>query len=177
MDLTTFNRLITTYQEIAYDLACYILCDRERAVDVVEASVTGLHRSSHDLDVHQFRCRLLANVVHSCMESIGARRPTLRREHAVVDWDASLNDLGASLTQLLPLNDAITNGLLAMDVGERLLLLLHDRYDCSNLETAAVIGLSPGVVRRRLIQSRIVLRNYLSEYGEFPPIGVRSSSQ
>jgi RNA polymerase sigma-70 factor (ECF subfamily) len=89
------------------------------------------------------------------------RRPELACEDPLPIETAAVYDTA----ERTGLRDAITQGLTALPVDQRLTLLLIDREDLTYRQVATIMDVSPGTVCSRLQRAREKLRAALREQG------------
>jgi RNA polymerase sigma-70 factor (ECF subfamily) len=101
---------------------------------------------------------IAGNLVRMHWRSEQRRLDAYARSAALGELAAPSSDAGLDLTQLTP---ALTRGLSVLPPGEREVLLLHAWAELSHKEIADVLGISGGLVRKRLQRARRYLSSQL----------------
>jgi RNA polymerase sigma-70 factor (ECF subfamily) len=127
-----------------------------------------------------FKAWLLRIVTNACYDQLRSkqRRPTTSLDDLPVETDHTtyLRDpakLPDELVERQELNRLIQDGILALPVEQRLVLVLSDVQGLPYQEIAQVTGISLGTVKSRLSRGRAKLRDYLQDRGELLPARYR----
>lgn len=175
-DLAAFNRLVLSYQTLAYNVSYRILGDGEAAADACQDAFLAAYRAVRHFRGSKdgsFKAWLLRIVTNSCYDQLRRlqRRPSDSLEDLMDDPDR--NGLLASAApgpeaQLLnrELERAISAGLNLLPTDQRTVLVLADVQGLDYQEVAQITRVSVGTVKSRLSRARARLRDYLRECGE-----------
>jgi RNA polymerase sigma factor (sigma-70 family) len=177
-DLDSFNRLVLTYQERAYNLAYRILGDPYSASDATQEAFLSAYRNLQGYRGGSFRAWILRIVTNACYDEL--RRRKRRPAVSLEEMDETLEDGEPDPWDRLGTADAgpesalleaerlraIEGCLAALPVEFRTVAILADVQGYAYEEVAAVIGSPIGTVKSRLARARARLRECLSQRGE-----------
>ena len=179
-DARAFNQLVLLYQTMVYNLAYRILSDPDAAADATQDAFLSAFKAMRKFRGGSFKAWLLRIVTNACYDQLRSkqRRPTTSLDDLPVDMDHTtyLRDpakLPDELVERQELNRVIQEGILALPVEQRLVLVLSDVQGLPYQEIAQVTGISLGTVKSRLSRGRAKLRDYLQDRGELLPARYR----
>jgi len=170
-DLDSFNRLVESYQRMAYNLALRMLGHSHAAEDATQEAFLSAWRSIGSFRGGNFRAWLLRITTNVCRDHLRK----LKR-HPLTSLDAMpLEPEGLSSSESpedyvlrREIGEHIQRGLASLPLEQRLTVILSDIQGLSYEEIAQVMGCSLGTVRSRLSRGRAQLRDYLVERELFP---------
>jgi len=170
-DLDSFNRLVESYQRMAYNLALRMLGHSHAAEDATQEAFFSAWRSIGSFRGGNFRAWLLRITANVCRDHLRK----LKR-HPLTSLDAMpLEPEGLSSSESpedyvlrREIGEHIQRGLASLPLEQRLTVILSDIQGLSYEEIAQVMGCSLGTVRSRLSRGRAQLRDYLVERELFP---------
>ena len=164
-DHHAFALIVGVHQERLNALVYHILQDRGATQDVVQDALLRAYRALPQfrgeaaLGTWLYRIAYTAAMDH--LRRQGRRPEVICEDPLPRGASATCNDS----TESSGLRDAITQGLTALPLDQRLTLLLVDREDLTYREVAAIMDVSPGTVCSRLQRAREKLRAALREQG------------
>jgi RNA polymerase sigma-70 factor (ECF subfamily) len=175
-DLASFNRLVLSYQGLAYNLAYRILGNGDAAADAAQDAFIKAYRNLGQYRGGSFKAWLLRIVTNVCYDQLRSlqRKPTNSLEDIAVDPEhaGQLVDsaerpgdyaLRQELGQLL--QEAIDR----LPPEQRMVMILSDVEGLSYEEIAQVMDTSLGTVKSRLSRARAKLRDFLLQRQELLP--------
>lgn len=175
-DTQAFNKLILTYQTLAYNVAYRTLHDPDAAADATQQAFISAFRALPGFRGGSFKAWLLRIVTNACYDQLrtAKRRPASSLDDMLVDPDHSvmLTDEGESPEDYALRQDlgrVIQNGLDELPPEQRLAVILYDIQGFSYQEIAQATGVSLGTVKSRLSRGRARLRDYLQREQELLP--------
>ncbi len=175
-DAQAFNKLILTYQTLAYNVAYRTLHDPEAAADATQQAFISAFRALPKFRGGSFKAWLLRIVTNACYDQLrrAKRRPASSLDDMLVDPDHSalLTDETESPEERAERQDlgyAIQKGLDELPPDQRMTVVLSDIQGFSYQEIAEVTGVSLGTVKSRLSRGRARLRDYLQREEELLP--------
>ena len=175
-DTQAFNKLILTYQALAYNVAYRTLHDPDAAADATQQAFISAFRALPGFRGGSFKAWLLRIVTNACYDQLrtAKRRPASSLDDMLVDPDHSvmLTDEGESPEDYALRQDlgrVIQNGLDELPPEQRLAVILCDIQGLSYQEIAQATGVSLGTVKSRLSRGRARLRDYLQREQELLP--------
>lgn len=175
-DTQAFNKLILTYQTLAYNVAYRTLHDPDAAADATQEAFISAFRALPGFRGGSFKAWLLRIVTNGCYDQLrtAKRRPASSLDDMLVDPDHSvmLTDEGESPEDYASRQDlgrVIQNGLDELPPEQRLAVILYDIQGFSYQEIAQATGVSLGTVKSRLSRGRARLRDYLQREQELLP--------
>ena len=179
-DVHAFNRLVRSYQRLAYNVAYRVLGDGENAADATQDAFLSAFRALPQFRGGSFKAWMLRIVTNECYDQL--RRKQRRPEDSLDDL-AMEADHSATFTdaQELPedyalrqeLGGAIQKGLMTLPPDQRTVIALADIQGYSYEEIAAIMGVAIGTVKSRLNRGRTRLRDLLLEQKELLPAPYR----
>jgi RNA polymerase sigma-70 factor (ECF subfamily) len=189
-DVSAFNQLVLSYQQIAYTVAFRMLGDADTAADITQEAFIAAFRSiSTFRGGSSFRAwllRITSNLVCDHWRHV-QRHPAESLEELTDEEESPsgsvLSSLAATDLEENPeasllkreLQELIQRGLQALPLDQRVAVVLCDVQGLSYEEIAAVTQATLGTVRSRIARGRARLRNYLSSHRELLPRSYRTS--
>lgn len=182
-DLAAFNRLVLSYQGLAYNLAYRILGNGESAADATQEAFIKAYRNLGQYRGGSFKAWLLRIVTNVCYDQLRSlqRKPTnslddmaVDSEHAgqLVDHAEQPGDYALRQELGRVLQQAIDH----LPAEQRMVMILSDVEGLSYEEIAQVMGTSLGTVKSRLSRARAKIRDFLLEHQELLPRRYRLES-
>jgi RNA polymerase sigma factor (sigma-70 family) len=175
-DAQAFNKLISAYQTLAYNVAYRTLHDPDDAADATQKAFVSAFRALPRFRGGSFKAWLLRIVTNACYDDIRRRkrRPATSLDDLAVDPEHSptLIDEDESPEDHVmrqALGRVIQSGLDELPDHQRMTLILSDIQGLSYEEIAEVTGVSLGTVKSRLSRGRSRLRDYLLQEQELLP--------
>jgi RNA polymerase sigma-70 factor, ECF subfamily len=179
-DLNAYNRLVLTYQDLAYNLAYRILSQAEPAQDATQEAFLRGYRALGQFRGGSFKTWLLRIVTNCCYDQLRVkqRRPTTPLDDLLEDEEHSKlvedpAETPEAYVERQALDQIIQVGLEALPHEQRMVLVLSDIEGLSYEEVAATLDLALGTVKSRLSRARAKLREHLLEHRELLPAGMR----
>ena len=173
-DLSAFNRLVLTYQNLAYNVAYRIMGDADAAADVCQEAFLSAFKHIRALRSRSFKSWLLRIVTNMCYDHLRYqhRRPAHSLEELTTSEDtgenpehfAWLTHGGAGPEELVmsrELADFIQNGIASLPTDQRVMIVLSDVQGFTYQEIAEILDVPLGTVKSRLSRARAKLRDYL----------------
>jgi RNA polymerase sigma-70 factor (ECF subfamily) len=152
--MTDDTEIFESHRAALVALAYRMLGDMGRAEDVVQD--TWLRWRGHAIDVDAPRAFLLKVVTRLCLNELDSARA--RREESRGDRLPEPVDLDGSGLGRVEMLDRISMAFLVvlqrLTPAERAVLLLHDVFDLSHLEMAALLGKTEAACRQLLSRAR-----------------------
>ena len=176
-DVSSFNRLVLSYQSMVYNLAYRILGDSDAAADATQDAFISAFKGIGKFRGGSFKAWLMRIVTNACYDQLRLkqRRPATSLD-ALLELDTvplrSLTDSGESPEQYAvrqELSRTIQVGMGALPPEQRVALVLSDVQGLSYQEIAEVTGVSLGTVKSRLSRARSKMRDFLLEQRELLP--------
>ncbi len=175
-DLPAFNQLVLAYQSIAYNLAFRILGAGDPAEDATQEAFIKAYRNLGQYRGGSFKAWLLRIVTNACYDHLRQiqRRPAGSRDDLTEDpeYAGQLIDPVETPSEYAlrqELAEIIQQGIAALPVEQRTVLVLSDVEGLSYEEIAQVMDTSLGTVKSRLSRARAKLRDFLLERQELLP--------
>ena len=178
-DLEAFNRLVLSYQGLAYNVAARLLNDPAAAEDATQEAFLSAYRHLRSYRGGSFKAWLLRIVTNGCYDEL---RRQQRRRHTALESDspdgdqpanpAWLADPGESPQQLAEraeLNRAIQRCLNQLETEFRTAVVLVDVQGMDYGEAALVMKRPLGTVKSRLARARARLQICLQGFAELLP--------
>ncbi len=178
-DLDAFNRLVLTYQDMAFNVAARILNDDDAAADVTQNAFLSAYRSLDSFRGGAFRAWVMRMVTNACYDELRRRkrRPTISLE-PVNDDDEEIespawlaDDSAAPEEELVraELSNALQNCLHGLPEDFRSVVVMVDVEGLDYQEVSSAIGKPLGTVKSRLARARLKMRDCLQGYRELLP--------
>lgn len=184
-DLESFNRLVTSYQGLAYNVAYRLLGDAS-AEDATQDAFIAAFKNLRSFRGGSFKAWLLRIVTNGCYDELRRRqrRPQVPLEADNEDGDAMdpswLADPGESpqeLAERVELSAAIQSCLNQLETEFRTAVVLVDVQGMDYAEAAAVMKRPLGTVKSRLARARNRLQLCLQGFAELLPERFRLNSE
>ncbi len=186
-DLDAFNRLVLTYQDLAYNLAARMLSDGELAADVTQTAFLSAYRNLDSFRGGSFKSWVMRMVTNACYDELRRRKrhPTtslepLDEEDEEVETPKWIADDGPSPEESLErreLEQAIQTCLLGLDDEFRAVVVMIDLQGMDYSEVSQALNRPLGTVKSRLARARLKLRDCLNGFGELLPSAFRLDDQ
>jgi RNA polymerase sigma-70 factor (ECF subfamily) len=182
-EVESFNTLVLTYQDLAYNVAYRILQEEDAAADAAQTAFIAAYRKLDQFEGEHFKSWLMRIVTNACYDELRRRRrhPTASLEsldddgdglHVDSEDDAPLmgNFEGPEqVVQRRELQTAIERCLQQLNEAYRVIVVLADVEGYNYEETAAISGVALGTVKSRLSRARASLRDCLRRNAELLP--------
>lgn len=178
-DLDSFNRLVSTYQEMVYNQAYRMMGEGEAAADATQETFIAAYRNLTAYRGGSFRAWLMRIVTNACYDELRRRkrRPTTPLEpidDAGEDvesphWLADRSNLPEETIERQELDLAIQHCLNGLPDDFRTVVILVDMQGLDYVEAAQAIGTPVGTIKSRLARARFRLRDCLQGFRELLP--------
>jgi RNA polymerase sigma-70 factor (ECF subfamily) len=175
-DVHAFNRLVRSYQRLAYNLAYRVLGEAENAADATQDAFVSAFRAIGQFRGGSFKAWVLRIVTNECYDQLRRkqRRPEESLDGLGVEPDHSATFMD---TQELPedhalrqeLSGMIQAELMKLPADQRMVVVLSDIQGYSYEEIAEITGVALGTVKSRLNRGRGKLRDLLLMHKELLP--------
>ncbi len=179
-DVNAFNRLVLSYQQLAYNLAYRILGDEDRAADATQDAFLRAFRSLSEFRGGSFKVWMLRIVTNCCYDQlrIAQRRPSTPLDDLIEDDEHSKLFVDTAESpeehvERLQLDSVIQAGIATLPHEQRIVLIMSDIEGLNYEEIARATSVSLGTVKSRLSRGRAKLRDYLLAHRELLPNGLR----
>ena len=179
-DVNAYNRLVLTYQEMAYNLAYRILGNGDRAADATQDAFLRGYRALSQFRGGSFKTWILRITTNCSYDQLRSqkRRPTTPLDDLVEDDEHSTlleddSEAPDDLVERQELGALLQRGLDALPSDQRTTVVLSDVQGMSYEEIAQVTSVALGTVKSRLSRGRARLREYLTAHKELLPDGFR----
>lgn len=184
-DIPAFNRLVETYQDMAYSVAFRILGDPDSAADATQEAFITAYRKLHQFRGDHFKPWLMRIVTNACYDELRRqrRRPiaSLENFHEIEpDSNNALHSQQESPEQHVQrseLSAAIQDCLNALPDDQRVVAVLSDIEGYPYQEIATITGWPVGTVKSRLSRARGRLRDCLRAVRELLPAEYRLQTE
>ncbi|UYN89995.1 MAG: sigma-70 family RNA polymerase sigma factor [Anaerolineales bacterium] len=178
-DLDAFNRLVISYQGLAYNVAYRLLGDDAGAQDATQDAFISAYRNLHSYKGGSFKAWLLRIVTNGSYDELRRqkRRPQLPLEPDPQDgedapdpaWLADPGESPAELAERVELNAAIQRCLNQLDEEFRTAVVLVDVQGMDYAEVAEIVKRPLGTVKSRLARARMRMQECLQGFAELLP--------
>jgi RNA polymerase sigma-70 factor (ECF subfamily) len=184
-DLDDFNRLVLTYQSLAYNVAYRIMGEGDSAADATQEAFISAFRHIKRFRGGSFRSWLLRIVTNACYDELRRRkrRPSTSLEALTEYSEGSDSDEPATLGTLSKapeaeaergeLNEAIQHCINNLSPEFKAVVVLVDIQGYDYQEVSDVIDRPLGTVKSRLARARAKLRDCLQRFRELLPASYR----
>ncbi len=179
-DVHAFNRLVRSYQRLAYNVAYRVLGDGESAADATQDAFLSAFRAVGQFRGGSFKAWILRIVTNECYDQLRRkqRRPEDSLDDLAVEPDHSAmltdeHELPEDYALRQELGEAIQKGLMTLPPDQRMVIVLADIQGYSYEEIAEMMGVAIGTVKSRLNRGRTRLRDLLLEQKELLPAPYR----
>jgi RNA polymerase sigma-70 factor (ECF subfamily) len=177
-DLDAFNRLVVSYQALAFNVAYRLLGNDKSAEDVTQDAFLSAYRNLHRYRGGSFKAWLLRIVTNGCYDELRRwqRRPQTELEPdnsegngAEPAWLADPSESPQELAERVELNTAIQRCLSQLETEFRAAVVLVDVQGMDYAEAAEVMKRPLGTVKSRLARARSRLQLCLQGFAELLP--------
>lgn len=177
-DLDAFNRLVVSYQALAFNVAYRLLGNDKAAEDVTQDAFISAYRNLHRYRGGSFKAWLLRIVTNGCYDELRRwqRRPQTELEPDGEDgngaepaWMADPGESPEELAERVELNAAIQRCLSQLETEFRAAVVLVDVQGMDYAEAADVMKRPLGTVKSRLARARTRLQHCLQGFAELLP--------
>ncbi len=182
-NLSAFNELVLTYQNVLYAQAYRMIGDAEAAADATQEAFISAYRGIGAYRGGSFKAWLLRIVTNACYDELRRRKrhPGVPLEPHNADEEEIesphwLEDEAESPEARLERNElgaAIQHCLEALPPEFRAIVILVDIQGMDYREAAYAVGKPVGTVKSRLARARLRLRDCLQASGELLPAQFR----
>jgi RNA polymerase sigma-70 factor (ECF subfamily) len=183
-ELEAYNRLVLTYQELAYNLAYRILSDSAAAEDATQNAFIGAYRALTSFRGGAFRSWLLRIVTNTCYDELRRlkRHPTTPLEPADdegqedIESPSWIADPGAGpeiVIEQAELDEAVQKCLKSLPDDFRIVVVMVDIEGLDYSEVSQAIRKPLGTIKSRLARARTKLRECLQGFWELLPVKFR----
>ncbi|MDH3944504.1 MAG: sigma-70 family RNA polymerase sigma factor [Anaerolineae bacterium] len=182
-DLDAFNRLVLTYQDVAFNVAYRLMGDPAEAEDVTQDAFISAYRKLNTFRGGSFKAWVLRIVTNAAYDALRKRkrRPTTPLEPLNPDdeevespvWMADPGESPEDTAARTELSRAIQDCLDGLDVDFRAVVVMVDVQGLGYNEAAAAVGKPLGTVKSRLARARLRMQDCLQGYGELLPAQFR----
>jgi RNA polymerase sigma-70 factor (ECF subfamily) len=186
-DLDAFNRLVASYQELAFNVAYRLLSDDSSAEDVTQDAFISAYKNLRTYRGGSFKAWLLRIVTNGSFDELRRRlrRPQIPLETEVDDGEERpdpvwLSDPGESphdLAERRELSAAIQRCLDQLEAEFRTAVVLVDVQGMDYAEAAQVLRRPLGTVKSRLARARSHLQLCLQDFVELLPDRFRLNTE
>jgi RNA polymerase sigma-70 factor, ECF subfamily len=187
-DLDAFNRLVLTYQEVAFNVAYRILSDEAASDDATQNAFLSAYRNINSYRGGSFRAWLLRIVTNACYDELRRRkrRPTTPLEpmdndsEEEIESPSWLADDGPGPEEHFErreLDRAVQTCLEGLPDEFRVVVVMIDIQGFDYEEVSQVIGKPLGTIKSRLARARLKVRNCLQGVWELLPVEFRLGTE
>jgi RNA polymerase sigma factor (sigma-70 family) len=175
-DVHAFNRLVRSYQRLAYNLAYRVLGNADNAADATQDAFVSAFRAIGQFRGGSFKAWVLRIVTNECYDQL--RRKQRRPEESLDDLSVEPDHSATFMdTQELPedhalrreLGAAIQTELMKLPADQRMVVVLSDIQGYSYEEIAEITQSALGTIKSRLNRGRGKLRDLLLAHKELLP--------
>ncbi|MCL5429167.1 MAG: sigma-70 family RNA polymerase sigma factor [Chloroflexi bacterium] len=178
-DLEAFNRLVTSYQGLAFNVAYRLLGDDFAAEDITQEAFVSAYKNLRDYRGGSFKAWLLRIITNGSYDELRRRQrrpqsplePENRDGEEAPDpaWLADPGESPQELAERVELSKAIQRCLNQLETEFRAAVVLVDVQGMDYAEAARVLGRPLGTVKSRLARARSRLQLCLQGYMELLP--------
>jgi RNA polymerase sigma-70 factor (ECF subfamily) len=178
-DLDAFNRLVISYQGLAFNVAYRLLGEESSAEDATQEAFISAYRNLRSYHGGSFKAWLLRIVTNGSYDELRRRqrRPQVPLEPDPIDgeetpdpaWLADPGETPAELAERLELNAAIQRCLNQLEDEFRTAVVLVDVQGLEYSEVAEVLKRPLGTVKSRLARARGRMQECLQGFAELLP--------
>jgi RNA polymerase sigma-70 factor (ECF subfamily) len=182
-DLDAFNRLVVSYQGVAYNVAYRLMGEDAAAQDATQDAFLSAYRKIRSFNGGSFKAWLLRIVTNGCYDELRRRkrRPQTPLEPELEDgaeasdpaWLADPGESPQELAERVELNAAIQRCLNQLESEFRTAVVLIDVQGMDYSEAAEVLKRPLGTVKSRLARARGRLQDCLQGFAELLPESFR----
>lgn len=167
-NLAAFNRLVMTYQGLAFNVAARVMGDADTAADATQEAFIKAFRAIKQFRGGSFKSWLMRIVSNTCYDQLRyeRRRPSepLETDDGNSDHSPHLLDPTAPPEETVEnreLGDMLQYAINQLPPEQRLILVLSDVEGFNYQEISEVTDLALGTVKSRLSRARTRLRDIL----------------
>ncbi|MEK6255882.1 MAG: sigma-70 family RNA polymerase sigma factor [Chloroflexota bacterium] len=178
-DLDAFNRLVLTYQDIAFNVAYGLMSDPAEAEDVTQDAFVSAYRKLDSFRGGSFKAWLLRIVTNAGYDALRKRKrqattplEPLSSDDEEIESPIWLTDPSESpedTTARIELGMAIQQCMDAMALDYKTVVILVDVQGMDYAEVAEVVGSPLGTIKSRLARARLKMQQCLQGAGELLP--------
>jgi RNA polymerase sigma-70 factor (ECF subfamily) len=178
-DLDAFNRLVISYQGLAFNVAYRLLGEESSAEDATQEAFISAYRNLRSYHGGSFKAWLLRIVTNGSYDELRRRqrRPQVPLEADPIDgdetpdpaWLADPGETPAELAERVELNAAIQRCLNQLEDEFRTAVVLVDVQGLEYTEVAEVLKRPLGTVKSRLARARSRMQECLQGFAELLP--------
>ncbi|MCB9135702.1 MAG: sigma-70 family RNA polymerase sigma factor [Anaerolineales bacterium] len=186
-DLTSFNRLVLSYQDVAYNVAYRIIGDPDAASDATQDAFISAFKHLGSFRGGSFKAWMLRIVTNTCYDELRRRkrRPTtplepLNDDNEEIESPIWLKDPGETpeeRAERAELHYAIQDCLNGLSDDFRTVVVLVDVQGMDYEEAANITHKPLGTIKSRLARARDKLRDCLQGVRELLPSSFRLEEQ
>ena len=187
-DLDAFNRLILTYQDLAFNLAYRMLSDEDAAADAAQAAFISAYRSLASYRGGSFRAWVLRMVTNQCYDELRRRKrhpqtplePVSDEDGEEIESPYWLADSSPSPEEALDqreLERAVQHCLEGLPPDFRAAIVMVDLEGLDYQEASTAVGTPIGTIKSRVARARLKLRECLQGFGELLPALFRQKKE
>jgi RNA polymerase sigma-70 factor, ECF subfamily len=173
-DLSSFNELVLTYQDVVYRQAFWILHDERAAEDATQEAFLRAYLNLRTFHGGPFRPWMLRITTNYCLDQIRYQkiRPTTPLEEYNQDGEEienspHLTDPAAPIEELIERSDqeaAILGCINRLPSEYRVALIMVDLQGLDYREAAKALGIPLGTFKSRLSRARCQVRDLLQKF-------------
>jgi len=177
-DTDAFNRLVLTYQDMAYNMAYRMLGEVSRAEECTQDAFFAAYRNLNSFRGSSFKPWVLRMVHNACIDELRRRkrRPLVPLEPLHHDeevespaWLADTSPTPEEAAATRELDQAITHCLKTLPPDARSVIVLVDVEELGYEEVAATLRTPLGTVKSRLARARQKMQDCLQGFMELLP--------
>lgn len=171
--LDAFNQLVLIHQQDVYNLACWIVRDRQTAEDITQETFIKAYQRVRDLRGESIRSWLLRVTRNACIDELRRRKrqPVLSmvvrndegEEFENLAWLADKRSLQLDLEQG-ELSQAMNEWIQELHSRYAFAMILVDVMTLDYAEAARVMSVPVGTVKSRVARARMHMRARLVQY-------------
>ncbi len=170
-DVTAFNQLVLTYQDLVFNIARRLVGDDDTASDLTQEAFLSAYRHLDQFKGGSFRAWLLRIVTNASYDVLRSRRHQAKESLDQLMEDTAFDAPDPSdLPELLALRQetiqVIEEAIHLLPFEQRSVLVLCDVHGLSYEEAAVTLQLNAGTLKSRLSRARRRLRDYLIQRRE-----------
>jgi RNA polymerase sigma-70 factor (ECF subfamily) len=174
--IAAFNRLVMTYQGMAYNVAYRVIGTQEGASDACQDAFLKAFKSMGQYRGGSFKSWLMRIITNTCYDQLRykKRRPSDSLEALMENSGTEPVSMTSSAERpednvmRHELNDMLQQGINQLPEDQRIVLILNDVQGFSYQEISEITGQPLGTVKSRLSRARGRLRDFLREQELLP---------
>jgi len=174
-NLAAFNRLVMSYQGLAYNVAFRVVGNADAAADATQDAFIKAFKSIKQYRGGSFKSWLLRIVSNTCYDQLRyeQRRPSepIEPDDSESDYAPHLLDPAAPPEKMVEnqeLSDMLQQAISQLPPDQRLILVLSDIEGFSYQEIADITDAALGTVKSRLSRARLKMRAILQSQELLP---------